>query len=104
MQEPSGSSDQLFPVSVQFGVSQTYVCSVLCKHGQNRIDVILKKSIACSNLIEINMQLGGDPPHPPRPVPTHAHTHTQKLAVSAWGRPLPLPRLSFNLGGKKKKT
>lgn len=37
VQEPSGSSDQPFPVSVQFGVSQTYVCSVLCKHGQNRI-------------------------------------------------------------------
>lgn len=43
--------------------------SIVCcaNMGRNRIvDMILKKSIACSNLIEINMQLGAtrrDPPH-----------------------------------------
>lgn len=34
---------------------RVYVC--LCKRGQNPIvDMVLKKCIACSNLIEINMQ------------------------------------------------
>lgn len=88
--------------------SQTYACSVLCKHGQNRIvDMILKSLLhaaICLNKHAVRGHASRPTPPPPPPyIHTHTHTHTvSRLCLGA-----PPPHVTARLlieGGKKTKN